>query len=308
MNECNRATLQSWLSGLEAAGRSTKQIRSILTQMFDLAVRDGALLINPMASIDKSKRKPKVTRKLNVEHGRLLRSLVTPDATRRSSTSRRPNPDLAEVVDFSLGTGCRIGEVLAVRWCDVHLDAVIPYVVVCGTMIEARNGLPYHRHPARKNDDRDLDALLAGRADGDEPDLILFLPTHVVEVPQRRRARIVAKGRIPRSEEPVFASSRGTWLHASNVRTRLRKATKETAIDGIHPHALRKMVATLVERNHGMEAARLQMGHSDPSVTGQVYVQDSMVGPDVRETLCQFFDPNWQPTERVVVPRLRHAQ
>lgn len=305
LTECTRGALESWLSGLEATGLSTKQARTVLGQMLDLAVKDEALQGNPMTAVARPKRRAKATQRLNVDRARTVRTLVTPEATRKSPKGRMQNNDLAEVVDFALGTGCRIGEVLAVRWCDLHLDADVPYVVVCGTLIEPRDGLPMYRSPRRKNDSRDVDSIEVVRLAQDEPDLTLFLPEYVVEMLRARRSRVMARGRLPCEDETVFASAKGTWLQPANIRSRLREALKGTPLQGTTPHALRKAVATVIERELGMEAARHQMGHADASLTGQVYVDDSMMGPDAREVLSQFFDPNWRGTERPVAPRSR---
>lgn len=308
LTECTRGTLESWLSGLEATGLSTKQARTVLGQMFDLAVKDEAMQGNPMTAVARPKRRAKASQRLTVERARTLRTLVTPEATRKSPKGRMQNNDLAEVVDFALGTGCRIGEVLAVRWCDLHLDADVPYVVVCGTLIEPRADLAMYRAPRRKNDPRDVDSIEVARLDQDEPDLTLFLPHFVVAMLRARRSRLLGTGRLPRADETVFASARGTWLHPANIRTRLRKALEGTSLEGTTPHSLRKAVATVVERELGMEAARHQMGHADPSLTGQVYVDDSMIGPDARAILGQFFDPDWKATERSVKPRMPRAR
>lgn len=307
LTECSRGRLESWLSGLEATGLSTKQARTVLSQMFDLAVKDEAIQGNPMTAVAKPKRRVKTTPRLSVDRARTLRTLVTPEATRKSPKGRMQNNDLAEVVDFALGTGCRIGEILAVRWCDLDLDADHPYVVVCGTLIEARDGLPMYRSPRRKNDGRDVESIVAARLDQDEPDLTLFLPDFVVGMLRARRSRVVGRGRLPRADETVFASAKGTWLQPANIRTRLRNAIKGSPLEGTTPHSLRRAVATAVERELGMEAARHQMGHADPSLTGQVYVHDSMMGPDARDVLSQFFASDWQASERPVVPRMRRV-
>lgn len=298
--ECTIQRLEGWLTGLEARGLSTKQARSVLTQMLDLAVRDGALSGNPMSTVAKTKRAVKKTPKLTAYHARLLRTLVAPQATKQGTTGRTTNPDLAEVVDFCLGTGCRIGEVLAARWCDLHLDAAIPFVVICGTMVEGRDGLDYHRYPARKNDDRsrDMDYLTVSRESGDAPDLTLFLPDHLVEVLRARRKRVTNSRGLLNASEPVFANSHGGYLWANNLRTRLRNATAGTPLAGMTPHRLRKLVATEIERAMSMEDARHQLGHGDPTVTGQSYVEDSMMGPDARVVLQRFFEaPKVKPRE-----------
>lgn len=302
--ECTTARIQAWLGDLEDRGLSTAQTRSVLNQMFHLAVRDGALPGNPMASVEPSRRTPKTSRRLNIERARQLRELVKPATTPRPTGGRPENTDLADIIDFCLGTGCRIGEVLAVRWSDVHLSAEIPYVVICGTMIEARAGLPYERYPARKNDDRDRDmgSLAEARAAGDAPDLTLFLPSHLVSLLRRRRKQALAERGFA-ATEPVFANADGGYLWANNIRQRLRTATANTDLAGVKPHAIRKLVSTVIERELGMESARHQMGHTDTSLTGQVYVEDSMMGPDARDVLQVFFDPPGTPTPHAIRPR-----
>ena len=47
-------------------------------------------------------------------------------AVRRWVNADRPGPkatgDMADIIDLMLATGCRIGEILALRWSDLDLD------------------------------------------------------------------------------------------------------------------------------------------------------------------------------------------
>jgi integrase len=40
---------------------------------------------------------------------------------------------MADIIDLMLATGARIGEILAVRWVDVALDAARPTLTINGT-------------------------------------------------------------------------------------------------------------------------------------------------------------------------------
>ena len=74
------------------------------------------------------------------------------------------------------------------------------------------------------------------------------------------------------------------------VRARLRAAVSGSDLEGTTPHTLRRSVGTLVAHEVGLDAARAQLGHSDPSITWQAYVARRTVAPDLREVLGAFFD------------------
>ncbi len=60
---------------------------------------------------------------------------------RRWVNADRPGPkyDMADIIDLMLVTGCRIGEILALRWSDLDLDGDLPILTVSGT-IETETG------------------------------------------------------------------------------------------------------------------------------------------------------------------------
>ena len=57
-----------------------------------------------------------------------VRSAVDAWMTKKRS-GPKPNQDMPDIVDLLLATGCRIGEVLALRWTDIDLTATPPTVV-----------------------------------------------------------------------------------------------------------------------------------------------------------------------------------
>jgi integrase len=240
--------------------------------MLDLAVRHGAIESNPMNIVAPTGRAARAGRGvtfLTVERAVHLRHVVRRDV-QRVPGRRMPNRDLEEWVDFVLGTGCRDGEVLAVRWRDVCLD--VPTIHVCGTVVEPRGDLvPFLvRQPRTKS----------------RVERTLLLPEHVASMLAARRARSSFTG----PEDPVFATSRGTLISPANVRTRLRRAVQDDdLLRGASPHLLRRSVGTLIAHEAGLDAAREQLGHSDPSVTFQHYVGRRAVAPDLRRVLDSFF-------------------
>jgi integrase len=231
-----------------------------------------------MLLVEKPARRPREVQTLDVDAARRLRRVVDP-ATRRTPGRRGPNRDLAELVDVLLGTGMRIGEVLALRWCDLDLAADPPTVCVSGTLLEPRPG---HVDSLRRQDD-----TKTGR------DRTLVLPAPVVDALAARRRR----SQWRRMDDPVFASGTGAWLWPNNVRTRLRQAVAGIeGLDGTSPHTLRRTVGTLLAHEAGLDAAREQLGHSDPGVTYQRYVASRRVAPDLRPHLMRFFTADDRPS------------
>ncbi len=65
----------------------------------------------------------------------------------------RPAPDMADIIDVLLATGCRLGEVLALRWTELDLEATPPTLTVNGT-IKTETGKGTYRNPSRSRTPR----------------------------------------------------------------------------------------------------------------------------------------------------------
>jgi len=266
------------LADIERRGRSTAQARTVLRQMFALAVRHEAIASNPMHDVSRPRRGHRQVEALTVEDARAVvehaRAYCGSRALRKDGLPRggKPrNPDLVELIVFLLGTGTRIGEALGVRWGDVDLTGDAPLFHVSGTLVEPRKGYveSLHRQEIPKGRERRT----------------LVLPDAVVEMLADRRKRTQWR----RLHDPVFASSRGTWLWPNNMRTRIRTAFAGTRWADLEPHTLRRTVGTLLTHEAGVDVARDFLGHSDPSVTFQHYTGPRKVAPDVRHLLDWFF-------------------
>ncbi|MEO7846161.1 MAG: site-specific integrase [Nocardioides sp.] len=283
VGEVSVAILDAALQDLEANGRSAAQARSVLTQMLSLAVRHGALTANPMRETERIVRSPREVDALNLAEVRALRRhlrnyLVAErvDTTGRRVGGKPRNRDLVDIVDFALGTGARIGEVLAVTWRDIDLAGTPPTVHIGATLVEPRRGFVEEllRQPTTKSRKERTLAL---------PDAVVVMLT------TRRRA-----SQWRRLEDPVFASATGTFLWPNNTRTRLRAALRGApSLEGVTPHTLRRTVGTQLVQQRGIDVARDVLGHSDGSVTWRSYTAQRAQAPDVRDLLDQFFtDPS----------------
>ncbi|WP_134105754.1 site-specific integrase [Kribbella pratensis] len=100
------------------AGRPTaKTCRAVIPGMMQLAVRYGALTVNPVREVEAVESRPKnPPRALTNEEIAGLRQLLTTDEA-------AVHADLPDLVLFMLGTGVRIGESLAVLWSQVNLES-----------------------------------------------------------------------------------------------------------------------------------------------------------------------------------------
>ena len=282
--EARAGVVDEALARVDLSGRTTRVARSVLAQMFAMAVRHDALASNPMREVRPSPRRRRTVHALSVEQARDLLRLT---ASHQSGVARdqrgllmggtRRTPDLHDVVLLLLGTGMRIGEALALEWADLDLDADVPCVRVAATMVEPRRDAAtgqvfvaeLHRQPMTKTG--------ATRS--------IALPCAVVEMLNRRRA--VATAQLGR--RPVFPHVGGGWLWPNNMRTKLRGVVAGTPLVGVSPHTLRRTVGTLVAQSAGLDSARDVLGHRDPSVTARHYIAEVGRVVDVRGALDPIF-------------------
>ncbi|WP_170219389.1 site-specific integrase [Nocardioides litoris] len=271
LSELSVGLLENVLGDIEDCGISTDQMRTVLQQCLDLAVRHEALASNPMRLVDKPARNDHEVQALTIDQVHDLRVLVDP-VVRKQPGKRGPNRDLADLIDLGLGTGCRIGELLALTWDRFDLESSTPTARIDGTIVEPRAGYVDSLHRQ--------DSTKTGGV------RTLVLPDAVVARLQERRSQVTSI----EPTDPVLASSKGTLLWPNNLRTRLRAAVAGTDLEGTTPHTLRRTVGTLVAHERGLDAARDQLGHSDGSVTWKSYVASRDQAPDLRDLLDQFFD------------------
>ena len=264
-------------------GRSTRQLRAVLSGMLSLAVAHGALAANPMRDTAATSRATaREVQYLTPTQARHLRTRVLRESARIPGR-RMPNRDLQDFVDLLLSTGCREGEGLAIRPIDLlNFDTENPKLHVRGTLIEPRTGF--------------VDRLFRQDTTKNHEDRILLLPDTIATMLRDRLDQTPTLA----PEQPVFGTRTGNWLSPANLRTRLRNAIHravehdtpaDQALAGVTFHTLRRTVGTLIAHEVSLDAAREQLGHRDPSVTFQHYVGKRPLAPDLRTTLEQLLQP-----------------
>ncbi|MBT2515465.1 tyrosine-type recombinase/integrase [Arthrobacter sp. ISL-30] len=106
-------------------------------------------------------------------------------------------------MDIFLATGARIGEVLAIRWKDIDLQAKLPTITISGTVIVEGGRTAYRQeHPKTKAGFRTMK-----------------LPQFAAETLKRRCA-----AERPNPEDMLFPSSTGTLRSPHNFRRQWRDA------------------------------------------------------------------------------------
>jgi integrase len=156
----------------------------------------------------------------------------------------------------ALGTGLRQGELLALRWEDVDLDA--------GTL-RVRHGLA--------NVDGKL-TLQAPKTDRSRRSLVL--PEAVTVALRAHRTRQLmdwlAAGSRWVDSGHVFASMRGTPYHAATVTRAFQAALTRAGLPRVRFHDLRHSAATfLLAQGFTLEDVKNMLGHSTIVLTSNTY-------------------------------------
>lgn len=273
IGEIEIAVVQAALDELEDAGISTVRARGLLGPMFDLALRDGAMRVNPMSYIRPPAREAKEVEALDVATAHLLLRVAHPHFQRKPGV-RGPSRDLHDFVLLGLGTGARIGELLAAQVKHAFLETDTPTLTISGTLVEPRTGFidKHHRQEKTKNSQV----------------RVLVLPDAAADM---LRARLAASP-YQEPDDPLLASNQGTFIWAANIRQRLRKAiADEPRLLGTTPHTLRRTVASRIAYDMGLDAARRQLGHSVAGATSLApYIEHQQQVPDYRHVLDKFFE------------------
>lgn len=243
-----------------------KKTKTVLKMMFDAAVIDDALPANPVSSTSRLRGQKKDVQALSVEDLNAVRSAVDAWMTKKRP-GPKPNQDMPDIVDLLLATGCRIGEVLAIRWTDIDLSATPPTVSISGT-IKTETGKGTYRKPKPKSD--------ASKR-------TIALPPFAVDVLMRRRIE-----QRRNHYNAVFATRNGTWHQVGNIERRWRTIRADTGFDWVTPHTFRKTVATLIDRLVDSDTAARVLGHSSDAITKEFYIEKDRTTPDVTHIL-QFF-------------------
>lgn len=196
---------------------------------------------------------------------------------------------MPDATDLLIATGIRIGELLALRWVDIDLEATPPTLTVSGTLVEVK-GRPLSRQDFPKTDGSNR---------------VLSLPAFAVSVLRRRRS----EAGEAEDTAPVFPSKTGGWFYPANFARLWRSIREEYGLGTITPHTFRRTVATLIESETDTRTASEVLGHADEKVTREHYlVPRIFLAPDVSRLLEKHFGPAAEKKPKVSNHTPRHQR
>jgi integrase len=230
--------LARWHVQQREAGASTWSIKARWTPLrliLAYAARHGHADTNPADHLDKRER-PRPGRP---------RQRVLTDAEIKTLLGAAPGR-WRLLMAVCLFAGLRISEALGLVWADVDFDAGILRV----------------RHQLSRRGERERVKSHKGARD------VVLMDALSREL---RKEKLAA--RFSSDQDPVFATSNGTAVSASNATRQLSKTIKRSGLQGVTFHALRHTFASILIAQ-GRDAAFVadQLGHQDPSFTWRTYV------------------------------------
>ncbi|MDJ0354474.1 site-specific integrase [Pseudarthrobacter sp. PH31-O2] len=267
INEIRTSTCDYFLRSLVVGGKghtNARLAKTVLKQIMSYAIRHDLYAgDNPVTEVDRLGRVQKKPVGLSDATTEEIRNAVRDWRQAPGHPGPRPTNTLADVVEVLLGTGARIGEVLAIRLKDIDLSGEVGRIAIAGTLVEPRHGPKFRQHfPKNHASYR-----------------ILPVPRFVVDVLVRRMKESPSNNKAG----ALFWSRRGTYMQGSSVRRTLRAALAEAGMDPvvvITPHAFRRTVATLLARELTDGAAASMLGHADVAMTHAAYIERLKEVPD----------------------------
>lgn len=247
----------------EASSNIAEKIRAIMSRMFRYAVHQDWLASNLVKQTDPElirgkKNKPKTLKPEDITAAREAA------VAWENEYSNRKVP-LLDIIDLMMGIGCRVSEVLALHWEDVHFEADYFWVHI-RYAVKWRSG----------------EGLVIGPTKGRKETRIV-VPNYAADILLRRR--------IEAEHELVFHNKDGRFLHSSYVRKKLTQAMANGGVDafaidgGFKTHLFRKTVLTAIERTYGLQAAATQAGHSRVAITKESYIEENLRPVDYTSAL-----------------------
>ncbi|WP_053353848.1 tyrosine-type recombinase/integrase [Leucobacter musarum] len=234
--------------------------KAILQNVFNYAIRMGAISVNPVDGCAPIKSEVAQPRAWTIEEISDMRTKLRQWDAGVDRRGMARVSDLAEPSDFMLGTGCRPGETFAVRWDDINFETSPATVRIHATVVKDELFKTVIQEHTKTNRVR-----------------ILALPPFVVAMLLNRR--------MESTTEVVFPSSTETVRNPDNFRLQWKEALGE-GLETFNelPKMFRSSVGSFIALEHGADAARGQLGHSTVTTTENHYIAKVDTAKDLTAT------------------------
>lgn len=267
--DLKRSTIKEFYLGLISGKNplsiaTVARLNSILKPMFDFAVRDDVIMKNPADGVigeiknetkSKQKKVPSLTDESQKEFIRYVKNMDNHKFVRN-------------MIIVLIGTGTRIGEIIGLRWEDIDFKK---------NVIDINHAIGYIKRDGKYTHIAKGPKSMAGNR-------------KIPMLSEVRNALLEQKAlmEIMNFEQPVvdgytdfvFLSERGNIVTRENVRAQIKQIIDEhnelytdSKLPQFTTHQLRHTFATLLCKNtNDLKAAQKILGHSDISMTMNVYV------------------------------------
>ena len=212
-----------WWSSLEGKPNARKVAYGTLSIVMRRAVKLGKIPTSPClidgATKDFSKKRPT----FHAADIRMLLALNT-------------DVQMHAAILVLLGTGIRVGELLALDWNDVSMTKGTVHVHKHLTAYGLRDGTKSHSNGQR----------------------VVIMPSEVVQA-----LRALSKVHVPLPDAPVFLNDRGARLSYARFRSRFDALKSAVGLDDLHIHDVRHVHLSEYSRHATMREVMDRGGHTD---------------------------------------------
>lgn len=252
--------LQRYYNELYENGKTSNQIKNLnklLKKFFFYAVDEGYILKNPCSS--KSLVIPGEVEKEDSEI-----EIFTDDEIEAIKKAIKGNR-LEALILLALGTGLRQGELLGLKWNNIDMDKQVINVeqsIKSVTIINADGSRKY------ETKEQPLKTKNSTRTVPIPSNLIPVLKKHEAN----QKADKIKAGPLYTESDYVFTTESGKTIDARNLLRAFKRILKKANVPYRKFHALRHTYATkLFERDVPIKTVQMLLGHSDISVTANIY-------------------------------------
>lgn len=220
----------------------------VLNAALSYAVKTGRLRVSPMAMLpdeDRPKQGGTNSPEMKVWTAEQARTFIA-----ASSDDR-----FGAMYELDLNTGLRRGELIALQWADVDLDAGVLRIRRSRVLVDDQ----VHEVTPKGGKSRVVDI---------DPDAVALLRTHR----RRQLEERLAWGEAWTDTGYAFTREDGTAIHPDNVSSRLEMLIRLAGVPRIRVHDLRHTHATLgLAAGVPLKVMSERLGHATTQITADLY-------------------------------------